>query len=129
MQLNLFGTPIYGNPKNNSLEYFRPNIWKENFSCFELTECMRQKGDDGFIKILNTARYMTIEAGTEIEKLPEVEREVIHFLFSRNIKPEHPDYPHDALHVFPLNKDVQLHNNKMLATIPEADINLFCNRF
>ena len=65
MQLNLFGTPIYGNPKNDSYEYFRPNIWKKNFTCFELTECMRQKGDDGFIKILNTARYMTFPAGSE----------------------------------------------------------------
>ena len=46
-------------------------------------------------------------------------------MHSRNIKPEHPDYPHDALHVFPLNKDVQLHNDKMLATIPEADIKTF----
>ena len=44
---------------------------------------------------------------------------------TRNIKPEHPDYPHDALHVFPLNKDVQLHNDKMLATIPEANIKTF----
>ena len=44
MQLKLFGTPIFGKPKNNTYEYFRPNIWKEKFSCFELTECMRQKG-------------------------------------------------------------------------------------
>ena len=122
MQLKLFGTPIFGKPKNNTYEYFRPNIWKEKFSCFELTECMRQKGDDDFVRILNTARYMTFKAGTVIDQLPEAEREVINFLLSKNIQAENPEYPHDALHVFPTNRDVGLHNNKMMETIQEEKI-------
>ena len=117
MQLNMVGTPIYGVHKNDSYNYFRPNIWKENFLCFELTECMRQKGDDDFIKILNKARYMTIESGCKIDKLPESEQEVISFLYSRSIQEDHPDYPHDALHVFPTNKDVNIHNTKMVKSI------------
>ncbi len=33
-----------------------PNIWKENFTCFELTQVMRQKDDQQFCDILNRMR-------------------------------------------------------------------------
>ena len=124
MQLNMVGTPIYGVHKNDSYNYFRPNIWKENFLCFELTECMRQKGDDDFIRILNKARYMTVESDWNKlgnwDKLPDSEKEVITFLYSRNIESNHPDYPHHALHVFPLNKDVKAHNDEMIKNVNET---------
>ena len=42
--------------KLTSAAALAPNIWKENFTCFELTEVMRQKGDQIFCDILNRMR-------------------------------------------------------------------------
>ncbi len=42
--------------KLTSAAALAPNIWKENFSCFELTQVMRQKGDQLFCDILNRMR-------------------------------------------------------------------------
>ncbi len=42
--------------KLTSATVLAPNIWKENFTCFELTQVMRQKGDKVFCDILNRMR-------------------------------------------------------------------------
>ncbi len=42
--------------KLTSASVLAPNIWKENFKCFELTQVMRQKDDKVFCDILNRMR-------------------------------------------------------------------------
>ncbi len=42
--------------KLTSAAALAPNIWKENFTCFELTQVMRQKDDQIFCDILNRMR-------------------------------------------------------------------------
>ena len=54
----------------------------------ELDEIMRQRGDSHFAQLLRTATC------TE---------EDIKVLESRTITNDHPNYPHDALHVYPCN--------------------------
>ena len=122
MQLNLRGTPIFENKTNAEDPYanLRPNRWKDNFKCFELTECMRQRNDNNFARILNTARYMTINRNDNLENLASHEKQVISFFRSRQIQPDHPDYPLAALHIFPTNMEVDGHNAKMIKTIPNT---------
>ena len=62
----------------------------------ELTEIMRQKGDQPFTELLN--RFRT---GTQTEAH-------IHFIQSRSILPsDSNNYPHDALHIWAENQPVR----------------------
>ena len=119
MQLNLFGTPLYENRSTAGDPYgkLRPNQWKRNFKCFELTQCMRRTNDN-FAKILNTARFMTIKSNTAVDQLKSDEKDVIAFLRSRDMQESHPNYPHHTLHLFPKNVDVDQHNSKMISLLP-----------
>lgn len=67
------------------------NLWKENFSLFELDEVMRQKDDLAFAQLLNRLRHnqMTNEDIDVIEKC--------------NIAENSPNYPHNAPHLFTMN--------------------------
>ena len=96
MQLNpTGGTPLFINRSTPKNPYFilQPNIWQHHFKCFELKECMRQRGDQHFIKILRTARYMTINNRGDLNKLSEEEKAVIDFFRSRVLQSNHPNYP------------------------------------
>ncbi len=42
--------------KLQSVDPLAPNVWKENFTCFELTQVMRQKDDQPFCELLNRLR-------------------------------------------------------------------------
>ena len=140
MQLKPYGgSPIYpklshnetdgNNSKNNTTNRAEPNNpyvqfninrWAKNFKCFELTQCMRQQGDDQFARLLRIARYITITKETDLNTLPAEQKEVISFLRSRVIQANHPNYPHTALHIYPTNKDADAYNSKMIATVPDA---------
>jgi len=79
-------------------------LWK-NFTIAELTEVMRQKGDDVFIDLLNNVRTANIT--TEDKEM----------LKSRFISPDSPLYPSDALHLFAENKPCDERNDMKLDTL------------
>ena len=111
----------YGRPEiNDAYVEIDPNRWSKYFKCFELSLCMRQKDDLDFAKILSIVRYMTIDIKTDLNTLPEDQKNVLNFLRSRVISQDHPDYPHTALHIFPTNRDVDEYNLKMIETVPGA---------
>ena len=105
---------------NNPYVEFNKNRWAEYFKCFELSQCMRQRDDLDFAEILSILRYMTITPKTDLNTLPDDQKNVLNFLRSRVIPLDHPDYPHNALHIFPTNKDVNDYNSMMIATVPDA---------
>ena len=105
---------------DNPYVQFDKNRWATYFKCFELTQCMRQKDDQDFANILSIVRYMTITSKTDLDALPTEQKQVIEFLRSRVISVDHPNYPHNALHIFPTNKDVDDYNTKMIETVPGA---------
>ena len=73
----------------------------------ELTEIMRQKGDQPFIELLN--RFRT---GTQTEA-------DIHCIQSRSISPSDSiSYPHDALHIWAENQPDNEYNVTRLEQIP-----------
>ena len=84
------------------------NVFKlwHNFKLAELTETMRQKGDNAFIELLNEIRVGDLSS----------EQETV--LKSRIIKPENSNYPWNALHLFAENDSVNVHNLKMLERLP-----------
>ncbi len=53
---NLGDPPPNKKAKLQSADALAPNIWKEDFSCFELTQVMRQRDDQPFCEILNRMR-------------------------------------------------------------------------
>lgn len=66
---------------------------------------MRQKGDVEFANLLDRVRTA------------EHTEEDIRVLQLHTTDPSKEGYPIDALHVFPFNKQVDAHNQKMLATL------------
>ena len=76
--------------------------WKL-FKLAELDIVMRQRGDNGFIDLLNKVRVAELD--DECEKM----------LLSRFISKNDPNYPIDALHIFAENKPGFQHNNHMLS--------------
>ena len=95
------GTPLY-KPKES--DFF--DLWKDHFSVATLEEVMRQKEDGEFAAMLN--RLRTHLRGTEL--LPKDE-ELLQ-------KVCHDETPHDAidvLHIFARNKEVNKHNNMLIA--------------
>ena len=83
------------------------------FKIAELTEVMRQRGDQVLIKLLNNIRLGMVEKHDE------------DLLRSKFIDKSHPNYPHDAMHIFAENQPVLDHNMNMLRLIekPAFEIN------
>ncbi|XP_071855380.1 uncharacterized protein [Apostichopus japonicus] len=76
------------------------NLWKRNFTAYELTEIMRQKEDQAFAQLLNRLR----EGNQTVDDLVVLE--------SRKV-PSH-NVAKNATHLFQTNHQVNAHNNKML---------------
>ena len=76
------------------------------FKIAELTEVMRQKGDQTFIDVLNNIRQGKI---TDKD---------IKLLESRFISENNPDFPFDTIHIWAENAFVNEHNRKMLEQLP-----------
>ena len=72
------------------------------FKMAELTQTVRQKGDDTFIKILNHVRTAEVDESDE------------RTLQSRFISKDDSNYPWDALHIFAENAPAESHNFIML---------------
>ena len=84
------------------------SIFMDEFLLHELTEIMRQKDDLIFAKTLR------IRTG-------EWNRMDIELLKSREITTSDPSYPHDSLHIFGFNADVDAHNKRKLNEIANED--------
>ena len=88
--------------------YKSGSIWQDEFKMLELHEIMRQRGDSAFAELLCRVRTASCTS------------EDIAVLESRVVSPDSPDYPSEALHVYKLNADVDLHNESMLRKIPST---------
>ena len=85
------------------------SIFMDEFLLHELTEIMRQKDDLVFAETLGRIRT------------GEWNRLDIALLKSRELSASDPSYPHDALHIFGFNADVDAHNQKKLNEIANED--------
>ncbi len=90
--------------KLTSAAALAPNIWKENFKCFELTEVMRQKDDQLFCDILNRMRE-----GNHTDQDIRV--------IKQKCELKENEEPSDLLHVphfYHTNNERNVHNQKVL---------------
>ncbi|XP_057304469.1 ATP-dependent DNA helicase PIF5-like [Hydractinia symbiolongicarpus] len=94
--------PVYADYKSDWLNLV--HLWKL-FEFAELTEVMRQKGDNVLIDLLNNVR---------IGKLDKKDEEL---LKNRVVSPNDSDYPANALHIFAENAPAKVHNNIMLESV------------
>ena len=88
--------------------YKSGSIWQDEFEMLELDEIMRQRGDSAFAELLCRVRTASCT------------NDDIAVLESRVVSPDSPDYPHEALHVYRLNVDVDNHNEHMLKRLPSV---------
>ena len=79
-------------------------LW-ESFKIAELTEVMRQQGDNVFIDLLNNVRVSNLTSNDE------------NLLKSRFISEDIVDYPKEALHLYAENKPAAEYNENMLANL------------
>ena len=89
--------------------YGSGSLWKDEFHMLELDEIMRQRGDSTFTELLCRVR------------LGECTTADLDILKSRVIAPDNPDYPHNALHVYRLNTDVDRRNSFVLNSLAPED--------
>ena len=82
------------------------------FKIAELTEVMRQRGDQTLIALLNNIRQGI---------LTDEDRQILE---SRFIAPENPNYPFEAVHIFAENSLVNSHNQQKLDELPGNKIEL-----
>ena len=87
--------------------YGSGSLWVNEFQMIELTEVMRQRGDSAFSELLcrvrlNSSTYQDIQT-----------------LKSKEIASDILNYPKQALHVYRLNIDVDLHNALMLDSLAQ----------
>ena len=85
------------------------SIFMDEFLLHELTQIMRQKDDLVFAETLGRIRT------------GKWNRMDIELLKSREISTSDPAYPHDALHIFGFNADVDAHNQRKLNEIANQD--------
>ena len=84
------------------------SLWIDKFKMIELDEIMRQRDDSQFAQLLCRVRTATYTD------------EDINILESRIITDDHPDYPHDALHVYARNAHVDDQKKlKLKELVPE----------
>ena len=80
-------------------------LWVDHFMMHELTQVMRQRGDQAFSELLCRVRTNTCTADD------------VKILKSREIAADSENYPTQALHVYRLNADVDQRNTDMLNSI------------
>ena len=90
-------SPVFGNYKDEILNI--DHCWKY-FLIAELTQVMRQRGDETFIDLLNMVREGNLT--DQDAKL----------LKSRFIEPDNENYSSDAIHIWAENHFVNEHNKK-----------------
>ena len=85
------------------------SLWIDEFQMIELDEIMRQRNDKEFAEVLCRVR------------VGKCTQEDLCLLKSRNITDDNKDYPHTALHVYRLNKDVDQDNINKLNHLAPSD--------
>jgi len=96
-------SPVWKAPKTNELSIFndRNPLWEE-FSFYELSEIMRQKGEADFIRTLNNIANNTM---TE---------EDYHLLETRIVDPKTQPVPEEAIWLYPENALVNAFNERKI---------------
>ncbi len=89
--------------KLTSAAALAPNIWKDYFTCFELTEVMRQKDDQTFCAILNRMR----EGNHTEEDIRIIKRNC-------ELQGNEPDHLLHVPHFYYSNMERNIHNQKVL---------------
>ena len=102
-------SPVFCTVSDSYAQLYRSgSLWIDEFQMMELDEIMRQRGDTPFCELLcrvRTADHTEDDLAT---------------LRSRELTPDLPNYPNQALHVYRLNVDVDERNSLMLnALAPE----------
>ena len=116
------------------MQYAASDLW-QMVHVVELTEIMRQQGQNEMINMLNNIRAGNIDEHTE------------NLIKARFVHKNDPSYPDDAVHIFAENAPVNEHNENMLrrlndtlvyinaideiptaAHLPECDISAARNR-
>jgi len=105
------GKPVYDFNSESLQGILNFELW-DKFNVAELTEVMRQKGDDIFIDLLNKVRT------------GNVDENAVNILKERFIEPNDDSYPIDALHIFAENYPANNHNEAMLNKLSEPVINI-----
>ncbi len=102
--------PVFGIVSDSYAKLYRSgSLWVDEFQMIELNEIMRQRGDSAFCELL--CRIRTADC---------TERDLA-ILKSRELSPDMPNYPKQALHVYRLNVDVDKRNCLMLNDLaPES---------
>ncbi|XP_066927184.1 uncharacterized protein [Clytia hemisphaerica] len=85
------------------------HCWR-HFKIVELTEVMRQRGDQVFIDILNNIRIGVVDENN------------IDILKERIVNKDHPEYPKDAVHLWAENQPVNDHNMLKLSELPGEEV-------
>ena len=85
------------------------SLWIDEFQMIELDVIMRQRNDKEFAEVLCRVR------------VGKCTQEDLCLLKSRNITDDNKDYPHTALHVYRLNKDVDQDNINKLNHLAPSD--------
>ena len=96
--------PVYALPKS-PLARLAGSLWENLFNIHHLVTIMRQKDDEDFANMLNRIR---LETHTD---------EDVAVLQTRLSTPTDLNYPHDALHIFATNREVNEHNAAKLSTL------------
>jgi hypothetical protein len=94
---------IYKSPSDNY--YALARLWMSNFSLFELTETMRQKGDSQFADLLGRLRIGRHTASDNS------------LLKTRQLAVDNPSSTSCSLRIFSLNVDVDQYNNTQIDTL------------
>ena len=92
---------VFGLPSDTYAK-LHGSLWEENFKIIELTESMRQKGDQHFANLLMRVRTA------------QCNRDDLATLQSRIISRADNEYPYEALHVFKTKNEVDNHNRNCL---------------
>ena len=98
-------SPVFQPPSDSYASLNPFHMWKDLFLLAELQQIMRQKSDRHFAELLNRAR------------IGELNSDDLDTLKSRIISPDDDNYPHDSLHAFPTNVQVDNHNTKMMSAL------------
>ena len=101
--------PVMGKPVFDAHGFVESllKLW-DNFKIAELTEVMRQQGDNEFIDLLNNIRVANLTPDDE------------DLIKSRFISEDMTDYPKEALHLYAENAPAVAYNIKMLETLDSA---------
>ena len=102
----VFGSWVFQDPATTTYETLAPNLWKEHFAVYELTDIMRQKEDIHFAELLNRLREGQ-HTQTDINDLKAC-----------IIKENDTNYNKTAQHFFRSRREVANHNKLIFATTP-----------